>query len=313
MARAPLTKVLLGSLAVAGCLTVAPSSPTATDGTATSDPTTAASSTHGATASSLTATTTGTNTSTNTSAGTSTSTSTSDGSTTSCTFLQCSDYSHDNDFECDINLQDCPEGEKCNMWANDGGSSWNATRCVPVVLNPDGIGESCTVLQSGVSGIDTCIEGAVCWDVDTESGEGTCVAFCTGNWQDGFACPEGYYCGGSRWITLCERICDPLAQDCPEYDLCVPIDGTPKCTLDASGDAGAYGDPCEYINTCDPGLLCVHAEHVPKCEAASCCSPMCDTSKANTCPSDDQVCLPWWEEGMAPQGYETLGVCGIPE
>lgn len=23
-------------------------------------------------------------------------------------------------------------------------------------------------------------------------------------------------------------------------------------------------------------------------------------------------CVPWWGEGMAPQGYGNIGVCGIP-
>ena len=46
---------------------------------------------------------------------------------------------------CDLWEQDCPEGEKCNPWANDGGASWNALRCVPIDPNPDGVGEPCTV------------------------------------------------------------------------------------------------------------------------------------------------------------------------
>ena len=33
--------------------------------------------------------------------------------------------------ECNQWVQDCPEGEKCMPWANDGGSAWNATRCRP--------------------------------------------------------------------------------------------------------------------------------------------------------------------------------------
>src|SRR5262245_15971404 len=31
--------------------------------------------------------------------------------------------------ECDVWAQDCPPGEKCMPWANDGGSSWNSLRC----------------------------------------------------------------------------------------------------------------------------------------------------------------------------------------
>ena len=32
------------------------------------------------------------------------------------------------------------------------------------------------------------------------------------------------------------------------------------CVPDASGEMGVYGDPCEYINVCDPGLFCASAE-----------------------------------------------------
>ncbi len=37
--------------------------------------------------------------------------------------------------------QDCPEGEKCMPWANDGGGSWNATRCSPLDPNPSAVGD----------------------------------------------------------------------------------------------------------------------------------------------------------------------------
>jgi hypothetical protein len=198
------------------------------------------------------------------------------------------------------------------MWANDGSSSWNATRCVPVVLNPDKIGESCTALQSGVSGIDTCENGAICWNIDYETDEGTCVAYCIGDWENGFTCPGGHECRGGRWITLCMKICDPILQDCPGDELCLPLQESFGCVLDASGDAGAYGDPCEYANACDPGLVCLNPDYVPKCEAGGCCSPFCDTGEPNTCPGEGQECLPWFEEGEGPPDFESVGVCSLP-
>ena len=312
MVRRLLALVLVGLASNAGCLHGSPSDPVATGETASSETsaTTSTSSSESATSTSSasSATTQGEGTSTSTGTGTGASV----GSTTTCSFIACDDAAQSSDFECDINLQDCPEGEKCNMWANDGGSSWNATKCVPVAVNPDGVGESCTVEESGVSGIDSCEEGAICWDVDHELGEGTCTAYCVGSWEDGFECPDGYQCRGSRWITLCSRLCDPLAQDCPGDDLCLPSGDGFGCQFDGSGEGGAYGDPCEYVNGCDKGLLCLNAEYVPKCEFAGCCSPLCDTSAANTCPGEEQVCIPWWDEGMAPQGYEDIGVCGLP-
>ena len=44
--------------------------------------------------------------------------------------------------QCNPFTQDCPEGEKCMPWANDGGGSWNATRCSPISDNPGEPGEA---------------------------------------------------------------------------------------------------------------------------------------------------------------------------
>src|SRR5690606_9934066 len=33
---------------------------------------------------------------------------------------------------CDNWAQDCPDGEKCAAWADDGTNSWNNLKCVPV-------------------------------------------------------------------------------------------------------------------------------------------------------------------------------------
>ena len=85
------------------------------------------------------------------------------------------------------------------------------------------------------------------------------------------------------------------------------------CVIDASGDEGQYGHPCEDFNTCDPGLYCAPQEYVPDCKAGGCCSPFCGTSAPNTCPGDGQECLPWWEDGMAPPGFENIGFCGVPQ
>ena len=121
------------------------------------------------------------------------------------------------------------------------------------------------------------------------------------------------------WVTsesalwLCLFWCDPLAQDCPDDYLCVGSQGAFMCVIDASGEEGQYSDPCEWTDACDPGLVCLNPEYVPGCQAGGCCSPFCDTSKANTCPGDGQECIAWFEEGMAPPGFEDVGVCGVPQ
>lgn len=210
--------------------------------------------------------------------------------------------------ECSLFEQDCPRGEKCNIWANDGGSVWNATRCFPVDRAPDGPAEQCTVEESGVSGIDSCDVGAVCWDVD-ETGEGTCVSFCAGS-ENAPVCADGLRCMGSNLFFLCLSTCDPLVQDCDEGEACYVLDDTTECASDASDDSGSTFDTCAFPNACDPGLNCTDAAIVGLCEegAEDCCTPFCDLQDA-TCP-EGTLCIPAFSEGMVPPGYEDVGVCG---
>ncbi|MCA9657176.1 MAG: hypothetical protein KC486_02430 [Myxococcales bacterium] len=76
---------------------------------------------------------------------------------------------------------------------------------------------------------------------------------------------------------------------------------------------GEYGDPCESLNGCHAGLICVYATYLESCEGGDCCSPLCDVIAPNTCPGVQEVCIPWYEEGNEPQGYENVGFCGIPQ
>lgn len=115
--------------------------------------------------------------------------------------------------------------------------------------------------------------------------------------------------------------CHPLEPlDCSEGQGCYPIDGVWQCAPDASGDTGAYGDPCESDDGCDPGLACLDPNALPPglpCEDASgCCTVLCDFSDPGaslTCPSaaEGQLCLPWYPEGEAPPGYEDVGACSL--
>jgi hypothetical protein len=306
------TSALLFALSTAlllpGCLELGGSwDPSAT---ATSSATTTTTVTNSTTATSTATSATGTTTG-STTEGSSTSTAGTT-ETSGCAFLGCEKDTPADTFGCDIWEQDCPEGHKCMPWANDGGSSWNATKCSPVAPNPDPVGAPCTAVDSGVSGVDSCDAESMCFDVDPETLKGTCFGFCEGGYDD-VMCPEGTHCSisGDGVLLICLPSCDPLAQDCPGDDLCLPVGRNWDCILDASGKEGQYGDPCEYANACDPGLICLNPEYVPDCEASECCSPFCDTSQPNTCPGAGQVCIPWYEEGAALPGYEHVGVCGI--
>ena len=219
-------------------------------------------------------------------------------------------------FECDPYAQDCPEGEKCMPWANDGGDRWTAHRCSPIFDDPDAIGESCTVEGSGVTGFDSCELATMCWDVDPETLEGTCVPLCAGDETDP-QCPAPTECLVADYgeLAVCLPTCDPLGLDCDPGDLCVPNLDRFFC-VPPREDAPA-GGPCEYFDGCAPGLVCLDSETVaPSCDPglSGCCTPYCDLSApdpAAGCFEPGQECAAWWEGG-APPGQEILGVCVTP-
>jgi hypothetical protein len=222
-------------------------------------------------------------------------------------------------FECDLFAQDCPEGEKCMPWGNDGGT-WNATRCSPIADNPGQPGDECTVEGGAASGIDSCDLGSQCWDVDPKTNMGVCAAMCTGDASNPICEDPDTTCSiaNDGAIVLCLGVCDPIVQDCPEGQACYPVAEDWVCGPDASGEMGTYGDPCEFINVCDPGLMCLDASATPNCAGASgCCTEVCDITDPEgdaqcTGAPDGQTCTPWYEEGTAPPGYEDVGACALP-
>lgn len=224
------------------------------------------------------------------------------------------------DIDCDVWTQDCDSGEKCMPWANNGGNSWNAAKCVPLDANASQIGDACNVEGSGVSGIDNCEVGSMCWNVDPETNEGTCVAFCNGTEANPICEDPGTSCNilNDGVLILCLPNCDPLLQDCVDGQACYPTNDTFSCVPDAGGETGLFGDPCAFLNVCDPGLFCANADGVPDCAGSNgCCSPFCDLSDPEataSCPgaAGGQECVAWYTEGQAPPGYENVGACLIP-
>jgi hypothetical protein len=221
--------------------------------------------------------------------------------------------------ECDVWAQDCSEGQKCMPWANDGGSSWNATKCSPLDPNPAQPGDACAVEGSGVSGIDDCDVSSMCWDVDPETNMGTCIAFCSGSEANPVCEDPSTTCAiaNEGVLILCLPNCDPLLQDCIEGQACYPIDDDFACAPDASAEMGVFGNACEFINACDPGLFCANPDAVPNCAGGGCCSTFCDLSDPDgsaACPgaAGGQECVAWYEEGQVPPGYENVGACAIP-
>jgi hypothetical protein len=217
-------------------------------------------------------------------------------------------------YECDLWAQDCPAGDKCMPWGEV--DTWNATRCTPLASAPALPGEACTVEGAAASGIDDCALGSMCWDVD-DAGEGTCVSLCTGS-PDAPQCaaPElGCSVSNGGVLILCVPWCDPLVQDCPAGGACYPEARGFFCSPDASEDIGAYGDPCAYLNACDPGFWCAAQSDVPGCASEDgCCSEVCDASDPGfACAGEGQVCEAFWSAGTAPPGQAAFGLCVMPD
>ena len=82
--------------------------------------------------------------------------------------------------ECDQWGQDCQEGDKCNAWSDDN-DEYDHAHCIPIARMPVDIGAPCTVEDYELSGIDDCVFGAQCLEVDPETLVGICRAICSGN------------------------------------------------------------------------------------------------------------------------------------
>ncbi|MFV8756324.1 ribulose phosphate epimerase [Nannocystaceae bacterium ST9] len=212
--------------------------------------------------------------------------------------------------ECDPFAQDCPDGEKCVPYASDGGNVWNANKCVQVT-GDGAVGDTCT-WGGIVEATDDCGTDSICWDVMDVDGQalGVCTEYCAGTADDP-VCPPQTSCiiinEGS--INLCITNCDPLLQDCGAGLACFWANTAFSCIFTA-GDIPT-GEPCGFINDCAAGNLCADAATLPACNGSACCTPYCDLVDP-TCTVAGTECTSFFEEGMAPPGYEDVGVCVIP-
>lgn len=212
---------------------------------------------------------------------------------------------------CDALAQDCFPTHKCVPFASEPGSGfWDANKCMPI-LGDKGWGEPCT-MSSPNEAQDDCDGEGFCWNLEWVDGQlhGICVPFCVGSPQD-LMCPSGWGCLFTGAIALCSKQCSPLLQDCPEAYGCYWTGGTFDCQI--NGTPAQAGEACDMNNDCLPGLACVDKLAVPNCQGddANCCTSWCDLDAPDPC-SPPLSCVPFFEQGQAPDSFASVGVCVLP-
>ncbi len=231
--------------------------------------------------------------------------------TTGCSFIDCNDGGGGAS-QCDPLAQDCPEGEKCTAVSETAGEPWEVNVCVSVT-GEGGLGDPCDIEGGKYTGLDNCGLGYICLLTDDEGNDGSCVEFCDAN----MTCPDSgakcvVYNDGS--LPICLTNCNPLVQDCLVGQGCYPSGGETFVCFKTSVEVGegGVGDGCNYTNQCQPGLMCVAPAAVPDCQESGCCSLFCSVMEGNEVCLPGQECLPYFEMGQSPPGFEDVGVCQLP-
>jgi len=95
--------------------------------------------------------------------------------------------------------------------------------------DPKQPGEPCTAEDAGLSGVDDCDRGAMCFFVSPNTGAGTCVPLCANNPGDP-VCP-----GSTACLNVAQDILDLCLQpcaddtDCPDGQSCLLFNGALIC------------------------------------------------------------------------------------
>jgi hypothetical protein len=232
---------------------------------------------------------------------------------TACGFYGCpGDLGPPMPIQCDVLAQDCPEDEKCMPWADDGGNAWTALRCSPVADAPAGLGETCRVEGSYMTGIDDCGDELVCFWVDPRSDVGTCVANCGGS-SDAPTCSDpGTQCviDFDDSLALCLPPCNPLAPDCAHGSCLRVDDGVGFACGVALQPSLADDSACDHDWSCAPGSVCLDGDLPPACEEGECCAPICDLDVPDAC-GPDRVCTSLQLGPDAPPEWH-VGYCALP-
>ena len=219
-------------------------------------------------------------------------------------------------------LQDCDDGQKCVP-------SWpylDWTECTALSPDPAPAGAPCESSNDEPGGYDTCDGWSMCWDLDPDTGTGTCVPFCVEG-RAGPVCPAGLRCYMAVYdaVSICLPPCDPLAPDCGEGEGCFAHDtavGTVEfyCRRALAPADLSPGTPCSDDLDCAPGQHCgLHGAQVCGAPDDGCCSPYCDAED----PGADAACaaalglpaascVPAFAPGVVGPDLGTPGACRAP-
>jgi hypothetical protein len=290
-----------------------PTGSSTTSMTSTADDATATSSSDGSTTSSTTEASDSSGSTTETGSSGSTTGTDSSGSTTGTPpSFDCPPG--EGEQQCDLALQDCPEGWKCILWDAEGDLlEPDATVCAPLDDHPVELYGNCT--NDIAACTDDCPSGAACLPFYDEGG--TCLDMC----GEDDSCPGDQVCFtcASCWNAWCIPTCDPLAPDCPDtLGSCAPDHIFGQSAFSCAGPPpgpGGSGDPCDTVGSCAEGLLCTSQETLgPECFGPGCCTELCDLlDPGASCSNPAHVCIPVFIPGQALPSQEHIGMCALPE
>ncbi len=177
------------------------------------------------------------------------------------------------------------------------------------------MGESSSETATDVSESDT-TEGDPCGNGAIDEGEQ-----CDGDNLGGFSCTDLGYPAGTLACdpatctydaSGCDlETCDPLLQDCGARMGCFFDQANDGFFCISSTQDIPTGEPCGFVNDCAPGNICWAADMLPFCNGSGCCAAFCDLTDP-TCSVMGTECVSFYPEGMAPPGFEDVGVCILP-
>jgi hypothetical protein len=210
--------------------------------------------------------------------------------------------------ECDMYVQDCPDGEKCN-WKVIGTEIVNV--CV-TVTGDQKIGEPC--MHQGIfSGEDSCDDTALCYGAVVIGGTwpGICRPYCGGT-EDAPTCEDADYVCSRGDLPACLPECDPLLQDCAGgTEMCFYHEPIPGFVCADTSNSSDVGEDCLVPFDCRKGQTCQPADKVAGCTGTECCTELCDVNAPNQCQAAGMgaECVSLMVGGQ----FDHVGACLLPD